>query len=76
MIKRIVALILIFNVTACAELQQVVNQLPQGGGLGNEEIASGLRQALDFGIDKQVIPFELVFFKRGCQISTSVVRSS
>jgi len=54
MIKRIVALILIFNVTACAELQQVVNQLPQGGGLGNEEIASGLRQALDFGIDKQV----------------------
>ena len=54
MIKRIVALILIFNVTACAELQQVVNQLPQGGDLGNEEIASGLRQALDFGIDKQV----------------------
>jgi len=53
MIKRIVALILIFNVTACAELQQVVNQLPQGG-LGNDEIASGLRQALDFGIDKQV----------------------
>ena len=54
MIKRIVALILIFNVTACAELQQVVNQMPQGGGLGNAEIASGLRQALDFGIDKQV----------------------
>ena len=53
MIKRIVSLILIFNFTACAELQQVVNQMPQGG-LGNVEIASGLRQALDFGIDKQV----------------------
>ena len=39
---------------SCAELQQVVNQLPQGGVLGNTEIASGLRQALDFGIDKQV----------------------
>ena len=45
---------LIFNFTSCAELQQVVNQLPQGGILGNDEIASGLRQALDFGIDKQV----------------------
>ena len=53
MMKRIIALILILNVSACAELQQVVNQLPQGG-LGNAEIASGLRQALDFGIDKQV----------------------
>jgi hypothetical protein len=42
-----------FNVTACAELQQVVNQLPQGG-LSQDEIASGLRQALNFGIDKQV----------------------
>ncbi|MFC4720810.1 DUF4197 domain-containing protein [Geojedonia litorea] len=37
----------------CAELQQVVNQLPQGG-LSEADIASGLRQALDFGIDKQV----------------------
>ena len=35
--------------------KQVVNQLPQGtSGIGNEEIASGLRQALDFGIEKQV----------------------
>lgn len=54
MIKRIVALLLILNATACAELQQVVNQLPQGGDLGNDQIASGLREALDFGIDKQV----------------------
>ena len=53
MIRKALAFLLIFNFTACAELQQVVNQLPQGT-LGNEEIASGLRQALDFGIDKQV----------------------
>ena len=38
----------------CSELQQVVNQLPQGGTIGNEEIASGLREALTMGIDKQV----------------------
>ncbi|NNC46365.1 MAG: DUF4197 domain-containing protein, partial [Winogradskyella sp.] len=35
-------------------LQQVVNQLPTNGTLSNADIASGLRQALDFGIDKQV----------------------
>jgi len=53
--KRFLILILVFNLTACAELQQVVNQLPQSGGvLGNVDIASGLRQALDLGIDKQV----------------------
>lgn len=55
MIKRIFALFIIFNLTACAELQQVVDSLPQGGGvLSNTDIASGLRQALDLGIDKQV----------------------
>ncbi|MEO6347208.1 MAG: DUF4197 domain-containing protein, partial [Aquaticitalea sp.] len=32
----------------------VVDSLPQGGVLGNTEIAAGLRQALDFGIDRQV----------------------
>lgn len=55
MIKRFFALLIIFNLTACAELQQVVDSLPQGGGvLSNADIASGLRQALDLGIDKQV----------------------
>jgi len=53
MFRKILAFIIAFNLTACAELQQVVNQLP-GGGLSQEEIASGLRQALNFGIDKQV----------------------
>ncbi|WP_298550828.1 DUF4197 domain-containing protein [uncultured Algibacter sp.] len=54
MIRKFLAIFLIFNLTSCAELQQVVNQLPQGGTLGNAEIGSGLREALDLGIDKQV----------------------
>lgn len=54
MIRKVLVFVLLFNLTACAELQQVVNQLPQGGAIGNAEIASGLRQALDFGIEKQV----------------------
>ncbi len=54
MMRKFIAFLLIFNLSSCAELQQVVNQIPQGGVLGNTEIASGLRQALDFGIDKQV----------------------
>jgi hypothetical protein len=35
-------------------LQGVIDQLPQGGVLTNAEIGSGLKEALDFGIDKQV----------------------
>ena len=54
MIKRFFALLIVFNLTACAELQNVINELPQGGGLSNADMAAGLRQALDFGIDKQV----------------------
>jgi len=55
MIRKALVFLLIFNLTACAELQQVVNQLPQtGGALGNTDIAAGLRQALELGIDKQV----------------------
>lgn len=38
---------------ACAELQQVVNQLPDNT-IDNADIAAGLKQALDLGIDKQV----------------------
>ena len=53
MIRKFLAIFLIFNLTACAELQEIAKQLPQGG-IGNTEIAAGLRQALDFGIDKQV----------------------
>lgn len=54
MIRKIFSVFFIFNLVACAELQGVIDQLPQGGVVTNTEIASGLRQALDFGIDKQV----------------------
>ena len=53
--KAILIFISIFTLHSCAELQGVVDSLPQGGGvLSNADIAAGLRQALDFGIDKQV----------------------
>lgn len=52
--KILIAFVGLFMLNSCAELQQVVNQLPQGGTIGNADIAAGLRQALDFGIDKQV----------------------
>lgn len=54
--KRITLILLaLFTLNACAELQEVVNTLPQQGGvLTNTDIAAGLRQALDQGVDKQV----------------------
>jgi len=52
--KKIVALVFIFTLSACAELQSVVDSLPNQVGVDNTTIASGLRQALDFGIEKQV----------------------
>ena len=53
MLKKYTYLIITLFFFNCAELQQVVNQLPQGG-ISEADMASGLRQALDFGIDKQV----------------------
>ncbi|PVW14523.1 DUF4197 domain-containing protein [Marixanthomonas spongiae] len=45
----------IFILVSCAELQNVVNTLPSGQvGTDPTMIANGLRQALNFGIDKQV----------------------
>ncbi len=53
--KKILLLLLLPAFTGCAELQDIANQMPGGGyGITNTEIASGLRQALDNGIDKQV----------------------
>ena len=52
--KRLFIVLLVFNLTACAEFQDVINQMPQGGEISQVEIASGLREALDLGIDKQV----------------------
>ncbi|MEW7292579.1 DUF4197 domain-containing protein [Aquimarina sp. 2304DJ70-9] len=55
--KKIALILTILFLSSCAELQQVVNSLPQttgGFGVSNIDIANGLRQALDNGIDKQV----------------------
>jgi len=55
MIKKIAFVFTILTFMSCGELQQVVNSLPnQTGGTGPLDISGGLRQALDFGIDKQV----------------------
>lgn len=52
--KKIIAITFVVLLTGCAELQKVVNQLPQGGVLSQQQIGNGLRQALDNGIKNQV----------------------
>ncbi len=55
--KKFLAFSLVILLSSCAELQQVVNNLPQttgGFGISNIDIGNGLREALDNGIDKQV----------------------
>ena len=54
----------IFQLTACAELQQVVNQLPNGM-ITNDQIAAGLKEALNNGVTNQVtkLTIEDGFFK-------------
>ncbi|WP_289644450.1 DUF4197 domain-containing protein [Maribacter aestuarii] len=54
MAKRMCLILTILFLSSCNELQQVVNQLPQGTVLSNEEIANGLKAALDKGVDQQV----------------------
>ncbi len=52
-IKITFLFVLALQLGSCAELQQVVNTLPQEG-LSNQQIASGLKEALNKGIDKEV----------------------
>ena len=53
--KKILILITAFTLFGCAEMQQVMDQLPQGTGvLSQAEIGSGLKEALNNGITKQV----------------------
>ncbi|MFD2907153.1 DUF4197 domain-containing protein [Flavobacterium ardleyense] len=53
--KKIVLSLVAFSLFACAEMQQVMDQLPQGTGyLSQAEIGSGLKEALNNGITKQV----------------------
>lgn len=53
MFKKIVLIVLVLQVTACNELQQVL----EGAGIGvsDFEIASGLKEALQNGVSNQVI---------------------
>ncbi|MDR5589627.1 DUF4197 domain-containing protein [Christiangramia sp. SM2212] len=52
--KKIFLLASLFFLSSCAELQQIASQLPQEYGVSDSEINSGLKQALQFGIDKEV----------------------
>ncbi|MDU8886059.1 DUF4197 domain-containing protein [Yeosuana sp. MJ-SS3] len=55
MYRKLLSLFLLLSLISCVELQQVVNQLPgDTTGISNADIASGLREALNAGIDKQV----------------------
>ncbi|MGD1945171.1 MAG: DUF4197 domain-containing protein [Croceivirga sp.] len=53
LIKITVPLLFMLILTSCAELQQVVNQLPSGQ-VSSAEIAAGLKQALEFGVNEGV----------------------
>lgn len=47
-------LLVVFSLSGCAEMQQVMNQFPQTQGLGLIDISGGLKEALNNGITKQV----------------------
>jgi hypothetical protein len=53
-LKKITIICLSIFTFSCAELQDIVNSLPTETTNGTLDIAGGLRQALDLGIDKQV----------------------
>jgi hypothetical protein len=53
--KKITLSLVAFGLFGCAEMQQVLDQLPQGTGvLSQAEIGNGLKEALNNGITKQV----------------------
>lgn len=53
--KKPLLLLTAFAFLGCAEMQQIVDQMPQSGSiLSNADIANGLKEALNNGIDKQV----------------------
>ena len=49
--KKMLLLLLIFPLSSCVEMQQVMNQLPQSQSI---DISGGLKEALNNGISKQV----------------------
>ena len=53
MFRKLSIFLLVFPLVSCAQLQQVVKNLPQVQQTPTVDIASGLREALTTGIDKQ-----------------------
>ena len=64
MLRRVLLIVVLFQLSACSELQQVINQLPNGG-LTNDQIGLGLKEALNNGISNQVSTLQVKdgFFK-------------
>ena len=54
MFRKLLVALLIVPFSSCAQLQQVVDNLPQVQQSAPIDIAAGLREALAIGIDKQV----------------------
>lgn len=52
--KKILPLLIVFSFFSCAEMQQVISQIPQTGTTGMIDISGGLKEALNNGISKQV----------------------
>lgn len=64
--KKVIILLAILPLfSGCAEMQQVINQLPTEQGISQFEIAAGLKEALNNGIDKQVVKLTAIdgFYK-------------
>ncbi len=63
--KKVTVLFIALSFSSCAEMQQVINQLPQLEGIGGIDISGGLKEALNNGISKQVIKLTATdgFFK-------------
>ena len=52
--KKVLILAMAISLSGCAEMQQVLSQLPQTQTMGGVDIAGGLKEALNNGISKQV----------------------
>lgn len=52
MLKRILFLLVVVQLTACTELQNIAGTMLEDGILSNEQIGAGLKEALNVGISK------------------------
>lgn len=65
MIKKVLVFVLVFNFAACAEMQQVLDEVANSNILTQEQIGQGLKEALTNGIVNQVTTLAIKdgFFK-------------